>query len=620
MLQKIRDNVQGTLAKIIIAVIIVPFALFGIDAFFTGGVPEVAKVDGVAITEPELAQGIELERRRLLGQMQDRVDASLLEESRLRAPVLESLIERRLMLAAAERAGLRVGEAMLNQLIVDNESFHENGEFSQARFQGLLAGSGMSPAQFKGLLREDMLVSQLMSGVEASEFVTGTELEGVARLTQQSLDARWLIVPVPAADASIAVPEERVAAYYEQNRAEFRTEETVRVEYLEIRLADLYQPVAEEALRQEYQRRAAAFEGAEERHAAHIMLSSQDDAARAKLAALRERAVAGEDFAQLARENSEDLGSATDGGDLGFSSGDAFPAEFEAALKALEPGGISEPVRTPSGWHLVKLLEVRRQQAPSFDQMRATIESELQKAAAEPMFVERSEKLADLTFNSDDLAEAARELGLEVRSSPAFGRRGGEGVFADARVIAAAFGKDVLEEGQNSERIDIGDDHAIVLRRASHEPAREQELAEVAERIRTLLREAMVREQAEAKADELLAALAGGQGIETLARANGLEWKVEPDYMRGAPQVPEELGKALFDTARSAEGTGHGKVVSGSGDVLVFAFDDFRDGELARLPAEQRRLLTGLFRRSHGIESAGHYQQRLRAVASVELF
>ncbi len=192
MLQKIRDNVQGTLAKIIVAVIVIPFAVFGIDAFFTGGVPEAARVNGEVITEPELAQNIELERRRLIGQMQDQVDASLLEESRLRSPVLESLIGRRLMLQVATRSGLRVGDTMLNQLIVENESFHEEGKFSQTRFRALLANNGMSPAQFKSLLREDLLVSQLMSGIETSEFVTGAELAGAARLTQQSLDARWL--------------------------------------------------------------------------------------------------------------------------------------------------------------------------------------------------------------------------------------------------------------------------------------------------------------------------------------------------------------------------------------------------------------------------------------------
>ena len=620
MLQNIRDKIEGPLAKIILALIVIPFAAFGIDAFFTGGVPEVARVNGEAVTEPELAQNIELERRRLLAQMQDNVDASLLDEARLRGPVLETLIDRKLLRQVAERSGFRVGDAMLNQLIVDNESFHENGVFSQARFQGILASNGMSPAQFKDLMREEMMISQVTNGLEISEFATDVEMGNVARLTQQTLDVQYFSVPVEGAEAGVAVPDDRIAAYYEENKSEFRTEETLQVEYVELKLADLFQPVAGEEVRAEYERRRESFEGAEERHAAHIMLASLPDAeAQARLAALRERASAGEDFATLARDNSEDAGSAPTGGDLGFSRGDAFPAEFEAALKSLKPGEVSPPVKTDSGWHLVKLLELRQQTAPSFDEMRASIETELQRRAAEPVFVERSDRLADLTFNSDDLAEASSELGLERKLSPEFGRRGGEGMFADARVIAAAFGEDVLANRQNSERIELDDEHVVVLRLKEHKPSRQQELAEVEARIRDLLRESMVREKVRAQAEQLLARLDQGQSIEQIAKAGGYEPKLVKHYGRDAPGVPAELGEALFKTPRGADGSGRGTVVAASGDALVYRFENFRDGALASLPAEQREMLGKLLQRSRGREVQQHYQQRLRDSSSVEL-
>ena len=620
MLQNIRDKIEGPLAKVILALIVIPFAAFGIDAFFTGGVPEVARVNGEAVTEPELAQNIELERRRLLAQMQDNVDASLLDEARLRGPVLETLIDRKLLRQVAERSGFRVGDAMLNQLIVDNESFHENGVFSQARFQGILASNGMSPAQFKDLMREELMISQVTNGLEISEFATDVEMGNVARLTQQTLDVQYFSVPVEGAEAGVAVPDDRIAAYYEENKSEFRTEETLQVEYVELKLADLFQPVAGEEVRAEYERRRESFEGAEERHAAHIMLASLPDAeAQARLAALRERASAGEDFATLARDNSEDAGSAPTGGDLGFSRGDAFPAEFEAALKSLKPGEVSPPVKTDSGWHLVKLLELRQQTAPSFDEMRASIETELQRRAAEPVFVERSDRLADLTFNSDDLAEASGELGLERKLSPEFGRRGGEGMFADARVIAAAFGEDVLANRQNSERIELDDEHVVVLRLKEHKPSRQQELAEVEARIRDLLRESMVREKVRAQAEQLLARLDQGQSIEQIAKAGGYEPKLVKHYGRDAPGIPAELGEALFKTPRGADGSGRGTVVAASGDALVYRFENFRDGALASLPAEQREMLGKLLQRSRGREVQEHYQQRLRDSSSVEL-
>ena len=620
MLQTIRDKIEGTLAKIILALIVIPFAVFGIESFFKGGVPEVARVNGEVVTEPELARGIDLERRRLLAQMKDDVDASRIDEARLREPVLDSLIDRKLLRQVAESAGFRVGDAMLNQVILDNESFHENGVFSQARFQGILASNGISPAQFKDMMREDMLIAQVANGIEVSEFVTGTEMDVVARLTQQTLDVRYFSVPVAGADADVTVPDDRVAAYYEQNKSEFRTEETLQVEYVELNLADLFQPVAEDEVRAEYERRLESFAGAAERHAAHIMVASLPDAeAQAKLAALRERALGGEDFAALARENSEDAGSAANGGDLGFSGGDAFPPEFEAALKSLKPGEVSPPVHTASGWHLVKLLEVREQTAPSFAEMRASIEAELQRRAAEPVFVERSDRLADLTFNSDDLTEASRELGLEAKLSPEFGRRGGEGIFADARVIAAAFSEDVLANGQNSDRIELDDEHVMVLRVKEHKPSRQQELAEVDGRIRELLKESMVREKVRARAEQLLARLDQGEGIEELARSGGFRLEVVRHHGRDAPGVPPELSEAVFKTPRAADGSGRGTVVAASGDALVFQFENFRDGALDSMAPDQRTLLVKLLQRSRAREVQAHYQQRLRESSSVEL-
>jgi len=618
MLQNIRDNIQGTVAKVIMALIVIPFAVFGVDAFFRGGVPEVARVNGQAITEPELAHGIELERRRLLGKMQDKVDANQLDEGRLREPVLESLIERKLLGQAAQRAGFVVGDATVNQIIIDTESFHENGVFSQARFQGILASNGISAGQFRDMVREDVLISQVLDGIGASEFVTGLELSEVARLTEQSLDVRYLVVPLSGVESGVVVPEERIAEYFEENKSEFRTEETVTVDFLELKLEDLYQPVDEQVLRQEYERRMTGFKGAGERRAAHIMISSLPDSqAQERLEALRKRVAAGEDFAALARDNSEDVGSAANGGDLGFSKGDAFPPEFEEALNSLDPGEVSAPVKTGSGWHLVKLVEVRQEKAPSFGEMRAELERDLQRQAAEPLFVSRSEQLADLTFNSDDLSEASRELGLELQHSAPFGRRGGEGLFSDARVIAAAFGTEVLENAQNSERIELGNDHVVVLRVARHDPSRQQELGEVRERIRDLLAEAMVREKAQARGQALLAQLADGKTIGELAKAGGFESKSLQRAGRATTELPRELGRALFSAPRDENGAGSGTAVTGGGDVIVFAFDNFREGSVADLKPDERTLMARLLAKSRGREVVADYEKSLRDGADI---
>ncbi len=620
MLQKIRDNLQGTIAKVIIGVIAVPFAVFGIEAFFTGGEPTVAKVGGESITQRELEQAIELQRRRLLGSAEDKVDPAELEEAKLRGPVLDSLIERKLLGQVASHSGFRVGDAMIDRIILDDESFRDNGKFSQERFQGILASNGLSPAYYRNLLREESLINQVLGGVATSDFSTEEEIREVARITQQTVDVRFLTVPIAASTTPPEVPADRVSAYYAANKADFKTAESVGLDYIELRLEDLYQKVPEDAVKAEFELRLANYKDAEERHAAHIMISSLDDEkAKSRLLELRARIEKGEDFAAIARDASEDVGSAQDGGDLGYSGGDAFPAEFENALTALKPGEVSAPLRTDSGWHLVKLLDVRAKEAPSLAELRPEIEADLQKKAAKPLFVEKSEQLADLTFNSEGLDEAAKTLGLEVKHGPIISRRGAEGVFSDSRVISAGFSEDVLKSAQNSEIIEISDGHAVVVRLREHLPERQQDQAEVESGIRLLLVEAIRREQATARADRVLAELGSGSAMEDLAKRDALQWQVALAHTRGAPDVPKELSDAVFTTSRAPGASGSGSVVMPSGDVVVFQASNFKEGDLSRIPPEQQAQLRAMLAQSRGAAAAAHYRQRLRALVDVQV-
>ena len=620
MLQKIRDNLQGTIAKVIVGIIIVPFAVFGIEAFFTGGEPKVATVGAEVITQRELDQAIELQRRRLVGSTEENVDPAELEDAKLRGPVLDSLIERKLLGQVASRSGFRVGDAMIDRIILDDQSFQDNGKFSQERFQGILASNGLTPSYYRNLLREELLINQVLGGVATSDFSTEAEIREVARITQQSVDVRYLTVPLESAGTPPDVPADRVAAYFESNKAEFRTPESVALDYIELRIEDLYQNVSEEEAKAEYERRRADYKDAEERHAAHIMISSLDDEkAKARLLELRGRIEKGEDFATVAREASEDVGSAQEGGDLGYSGGDAFPAEFEQALAALKPGEVSDPLRTDSGWHLVKLLDVRAKEAPSLAELRPAIEAELQKKASKPLFVEKSEQLADLTFNSEGLADAAKTLGLPVKQGPVMSRRGGEGVFSDSRVINAGFSEDVLKSGQNSEIIELEDGHAVVVRLREHQPERQQALTEVEAGIRTLLVEAIRRERALEKAKAVLSELGSGISLDALAKRESLQWQVALQHRRGSPDLPKELGDAVFTARSGAVASSGGTVVMPGGEVVVYQSSNFREGELTAIPAEQQLQLRSMLAQSRGAAAAAHYRQRLRALADVQL-
>jgi peptidyl-prolyl cis-trans isomerase D len=350
-----------------------------------------------------------------------------------------------------------------------------------------------------------------------------------------------------------------------------------------------------------------------------MIASLDDDKAKARLEELRAKLAAGAEFAALARDSSEDVGSAASGGDLGYSAGDAFPKEFEEALAKLRPGEVSAPVRTDSGWHLVKLLDERTQQAPGFEEQRATIEQDLQKSRAEPRFVARAEQLADLTYNSEGLGDAARELGLELRRSEAFGKRGGEGIFADSRVIGAAFGDEVLQQGQNSEAIEVAPGHSVVVHVREHAPERQLELAEVEPRVRELLVEAVRREQARARADRILAELAKGGGIEQVAGTEKLEWQVLLGHGRAAPGLPPEVDEAVFALPRAADKPAHGSVALGAGEVVVFEAQNFREGDIARFLEDQRKQMRSLLSQARGAGAATAYRKQLRAQADVRV-
>ena len=247
------------------------------------------------------------------------------------------------------------------------------------------------------------------------------------------------------------------------------------------------------------------------------------------------------------------------------------------------------------------------------------IEAELQKKASKPLFVEKSEQLADLTFNSEGLADAAKTLGLSVKQGPVISRRGGEGVFSDSRVINAGFSEDVLKSGQNSEIIELEDGHAVVVRLREHQPERQQALTEVEAGIRTLLVEAIRRERALEKAKALLSELGSGISLDAVAKREALQWQVALEHRRGSPDLPKELGDAVFTVRPTSVASSGGTVAMPGGDVVVYQSSNFREGELTAIPAEQQLQLRSMLAQSRGAAAAAHYRQRLRALVDVQV-
>jgi peptidyl-prolyl cis-trans isomerase D len=623
MLQNIRDNVQGTMAKIIIAIIIVPFAAFGIDSLFSTGSTDVAEVNGEGVSELEFQQGLFLYKRQLASQ--EEVDWDALDDNKLREPVLAQLTQRKIFLHEADRQGVTISEAALDQAVISNPAFQENGVFSRFLYEDTLRSNGFTPALYKKLTREQVLVSQLTDGLGISDFATIKDLEVISRFSYQKRDFRFITVPYDSAAAQLTVSDEEVGEYYQANISRFMSEEQVQLEYLELKQSDYYEEVSEQDVLSNYQAELESFVAAEERRVAHIMLEINDERneeqARGQLQDLKNRIAQGEGFAKLAQEYSDDIGSAEGGGDLGFTTGDTFPDEFEEAAFSLAAEQISDPVVTDSGVHLIKVLEIAGAEPPSLEERRVALVEQLKKANSETLYVEKLELLKDISFTAADLTDPAQEVELTVQTSALFGREGGEALFANSKLVAAAFSDDVLTKGHNSNVIELTPDHAVVVRVKEHREPAPRSLEEVSAQIKDML---LIEKQVallNSRAEGILESIKQGLSVEDAAKQENLEWQVSFDTLRTAVTVNEQIIKQVFALDKPVgDQPSYQQFNLDNGDVIVLQLDKVSPGGIDDIPVAERRAMQGFIARGKGGQSLSYYQDSLRSAAEISIF
>lgn len=611
MLQTIRDNVQGWAAKIIIAIIIVPFALFGIDSLFGANPnPPVAEINGEEISEMELQRAMALQKRRLLNIMGQNIDPSILEDSVLRQPSLNALIEQKLLLQSAGERGLAISDAQLNQAIVQMPQFQVDGQFSNERYQQMLRVQGYTSSFFKELLASELLLNQLQSGVAGSAFVTPKELEQAARLLEEKRSFNYLEVPLSRFEASVDVSEAELQAYYDANKSRYVTQEKVKLNYIDLHLEDFFQPVDEQTIRAEYEREIAAIERETSRRAAHILLETGEsrnlEQARSEAKALIQQLEQGADFAELARSQSDDIGSSELGGDLGYTSGDAFPDAFEAALASLEEGEVSDPVVTDAGVHLIKLLEVSRTEVPDFEQRRDEIARRLQEQNAEPLLLKKAESLRDLVFNAEDLEGPAEELALNLSQTDWLSRDAEW--LSTAPLRDAAFSEELTEQGLNSEVFELSNRHYRVIRVDQYLSPQQQPLAEVAGSIEAILKQSKAAEQARDFALQLQAELNEGAQVDALAEQHDLEWQAIVRETRQQARTEESIRQAAFALPKAGS-TAH---VDLEDRHVVLLLKGVEAGDLQLLSEERKAaVVQSQQRRQASLSFAGWFQSVL---------
>ncbi len=548
--------------QFLLFLLIVPsFLLFGIEGYsrFRDKGETVAEVDGQEISQQEwdAAHKQEVERIR---SSNPNVDPKLLDSPQARNATLERLVRDRVMQVAADKTGLVTADQRLRRALQEDPTIAglrlPDGSLDKDRYRQLVAAQGLSPEGFEARIRADLSSRQVTGGVTSSA-LTSASLADLA--INAFLERREVqVVRFNAADFApkVELTDAEVEAYYQANQPLFQSTEQASIEYVVLDLESVKKSIVvnEADLKTYYEQNLERLSGKEERRASHILIESPKTAApeaRQKAKARAQELLAAvqkapESFAELAKKNSQDAGSAANGGDLDFFSRGAMLKPFEDATFALKKGEISGVVESDYGYHIIKLTDVKTPKQRSFEEVRAEIEAELKKTQAQRKFAETAEIFTNTVYEqSDSLKPVADKLKLEVRTAPVLTRKpaaGVTGVLANAKFLAAVFAPDSVDKKRNTEAVEIGPNQLASARIVQYTPTRTLPLAEVKVQVRQRLQGARGADLAK---KEGLAKLAAWQSSPDSA--------VLPAAVTVSRDQPQNQPGAIVDAALRAD-------------------------------------------------------------------
>ncbi len=620
MLQDIRQHTQGPTAKIVVGLIVISFAFFGIESILvSGGGNEIAEVNGESIYPQELQQALDTQKRRLMAMMGENLDPALLDDERLSPQAMESLINRKLLMQSAQGLKLAVSETEIGKVVAGMEQFQVDGAFSPDVYKSTLSSAGYTPAYFKQSLHDDILLNQLRSGLAGSEFVTSMEQDLNARVIGEQRDVRFFTIPLEKFNSASKVTDAQIETYYGAHQDEFQTSESVDIDYLELALDDFRQPVEESAIVEAFELSKQDAQFKTQNRVSHILFEAGSDGdIEQRLAKAQEKLTKGVAFADVAKEFSQDAGSADKGGDLGYSSGDTFPNAMEAAIVKLETGVVSGPVETEAGTHLILVTERKKGEEPSLAAVRAQLQEKLQAEEARIVLLRTVESLKDLAFNAEDLAYPAKELGLAVKQMEKQTRTEKEGLFSNPALVEAAFSEEVMSSANNSEVIELAADRFVVLHVRKHHLPEVKPLTAVREDVIAAATEKAARAALTAEADRALDQLRGGLAADQFAKTQGYNLQVELGVDRRNSSVPPEVLRRVFELPPPVEGkTEMDFVIGANGDAFVIQLMRVNAGQYQAMKDPEKQQLEQMLSGESGSLINNEFQSGLRERAEI---
>ncbi len=557
MLQSMREGVKSPWVLVVIGLIVLSFVLTGAESLTFGGAQSgAAKVNDREISFNELQFAIEQQRRQLSEIYGDQLDPSMLDDDLLRPGVLNNLVDRALLEDYALSLGITASPEAVRRSITSNPTFEVDGSFSVDYYRDVLRSNGLTPDLYRAEQGSTDQLVKLESVIADADFITPVEAKAAIDVVVERRDVRFLVVPESALSSESQVTDQAVTEYYEVNAELFAQPERLSVEFIELNPSQFELPVDEAELEAQLADALADYETKAQSEVAHILLIQEDDETdevyAGRIKAVADRLVADEDFAAVAADASDDIGSSFVGGDLGFTDGSVFPDAMEEAIADLDVGGVSSAVTTDAGTHFILVKSRSAAEQVPDDLLRAEITESLQTAQTQRDLLIAVDQLRDLVFMTSGLASAAEQLGVSVSISQPFSRDEGLGLFNESSLRSAAFSDDVLVDGNNSDVIELSGSRFVALAVKERLPEGTRPLTEVRDGIAAQLGLEAQDRAMRTLVDEVNASLKNGETLESVSTAKGYEWRVELAATRQNVNLPSSVLQSAF-SKRSAD-------------------------------------------------------------------
>jgi len=631
MVLAIRERIMGVVGWVLLGLLTIAFSFFGLNSYLTGGSSSyAASVDGVDITQQQYQRAYQ----NIKGQMETMLGANynpaLIDEEYLRRTALESLIVNQLLMAESSNQKFAISDQLIAKTLNDEEAFKEDGLFSRKKYERTLRLQSVSPQNYERQLGREDQINQFRMGIVNTSTSSMDALDRTIRLTAQLRNFDYVVIPASKYESEVSVSQDEIEEYYKANEQQFLAGEQVSLRYVELVSSDISSAtqLSDDELLALYAERIELYTVPEERKARHILIELSPDAtdaeaaeAKATAESLQLQLTEGASFEVLAREHSDDPGSSGNGGNLGyFGKGMMVPA-FEDAAFQLAKGEISKTVKSAFCYHIIRVDDIKGGEVTPFSEVKEELMASVISEEHDDLFYEQSDALANLAYeNIDSLEPAADALGLEIKHTGWIKKSGGEGIGQYQQVVDAAFSADLLQDGNNSDVIEVENSQVVVIRINEYQAAAMQPLEDVKDQIEATVRKQKLANMAVDNGQSMLQELKSGADFHKLAEMNGTPVKSSGLVGRGDQVVPRELLREAFQLAYPVEDRPVPAAIPlANGDYLVMLLLEVKQGDPGEFADEVRKKLLVDLGRNQGLTEMAAVIDYLKSSASIDI-